>query len=227
MKMKISRLIRNAGVLCIGLMSLPVSTSASSDIVSNEKPDAAKINRARRIIAALQHELEDLSERGNGPFLASIYDAEGNLVAKMPNTVALDKCSHNHAEMNAIRVAEEKLGTYDLGPFNLKLYTTSEPCSMCMGGIMWSGIREVYYGVPSESVERITGFDEGFKPGWLEEFKKRGITVYGNIERELASRRLEIIWKRAEQSISRSGKAEAAESAGIFTVVYMLVAVYV
>lgn len=63
MKMKISRLIRNAGVLCIGLMSLPVSTSASSDIVSNEKPDAAKINRARRIIAALQHELEDLSER--------------------------------------------------------------------------------------------------------------------------------------------------------------------
>ena len=159
MKMKISRLIRNAGVLCIGLMSLPVSTSASSDIVSNEKPDAAKINRARRIIAALQHELEDLSERGNGPFLASIYE-------------------------------EEKLGTYDLGPFNLKLYTTSEPCSMCMGGIMWSGIREVYYGVPSESVERITGFDEGFKPGWLEEFKKRGITVYGNIERELGEQAL-------------------------------------
>ena len=190
MKMKISRLIRNAGVLCLGLMSLPVSTFASSDIVSNEKPDAAKINRARRIIAALQHELEDLSERGNGPFLASIYDAEGNLVAKMPNTVALDKCSHNHAEMNAIRVAEEKLGTYDLGPFNLKLYTTSEPCSMCMGGIMWSGIREVYYGVPSESVERITGFDEGFKPGWLEEFKKRGITVYGNIERELGEQAL-------------------------------------
>ena len=59
MKMKISRLIRNAGVLCIGLMSLPVSTFASSDIVSNEKPDAAKINRARRIIAALQHELEE------------------------------------------------------------------------------------------------------------------------------------------------------------------------
>ena len=119
-----------------------------------------------------------------------IYDAEGNLVVKMPNTVTLDNCSHNHAEMNAIRVAEEKLGTYDLGPFNLKLYTTSEPCSMCMGGIMWSGIREVYYGVPSESVERITGFDEGFKPGWLEEFKKRGITVYGNIERELGEQAL-------------------------------------
>jgi hypothetical protein len=54
-----------------------------------------------------------------------------------------------------------------------------------MGGIMWSGIKEVYYGVPSGSVEEITGFDEGYKPGWLEEFRKRGIIVYGNIEREL------------------------------------------
>ena len=167
-----------------------VSAFASSDIVSNEEPDAAKINRARRIIAALQHDLEVFAGKGSGPFVAAIYDAEGNLVAKMPNTVAMDKCSHNHAEMNVIRVAEEKLGAYDLSPFNLKLYTTSEPCSMCMGGIMWSGIREVYYGVPSESVERITGFDEGFKPGWLEEFKKRGITVYGNIERELGEQAL-------------------------------------
>lgn len=166
------------------------SAVVNSGIVSNEEPDGDKIAVASRIIAGLQHELDGLTEKGNGPFLAAIYDAEGNLVAKMPNTVALDKCSHNHAEMNTIRVAEEKLGAYDLSPFNLKLYTTSEPCSMCMGGIMWSGIREVYYGVPSESVESITGFDEGFKPGWLEEFKKRGITVYGNIERELGEQAL-------------------------------------
>ena len=53
---------------------------------------------------------------------------------------------------------------------------------MCLGGIMWSGIKEVYYGVPSKSVEEITGSDEGFKPDWLTEFKKRGILVYGNIE---------------------------------------------
>ena len=164
-----------------------VSASAvvSSGIVSNETPDKNKIAEASRIIAALQHELEELAELGSGPFAAAIYDAEGNLVAKMPNTVTLDNCSHNHAEMNAIKAAEEKLGTYDLSPFHLKLYSTSEPCLMCMGGIMWSGIKEVYYGVPTESVEEITGFDEGYKPGWLEEFRKRGIIVYGNIEREL------------------------------------------
>ena len=161
------------------------SAVVSSRVVSNETPDKHKIAEASRIIAALQHELEELAELGSGPFAAAIYDAEGNLVAKMPNTVTLDNCSHNHAEMNAIKAAEEKLGTYDLSPFYLKLYSTSEPCLMCMGGIMWSGIKEVYYGVPTESVEEITGFDEGYKPGWLEEFRKRGITVYGNIEREL------------------------------------------
>jgi hypothetical protein len=46
---------------------------------------------------------------------------------------------------------------------------------------MWSGIKEVYYSVPSKRVEEITGFDEGFKPDWLNEFAKRGIIVYGNI----------------------------------------------
>ena len=165
--------------------TISASAVVSSVVVSNETPDTHKIAEASRIIAALQHELEQLADLGSGPFAAAIYDAEGNLVAKMPNTVTLDNCSHNHAEMNAIKAAEEKLGTYDLSPFYLKLYSTSEPCLMCMGGIMWSGIKEVYYGVPTESVEEITGFDEGYKPGWLEEFRKRGIIVYGNIEREL------------------------------------------
>jgi len=55
---------------------------------------------------------------------------------------------------------------------------------------MWSGIKEVYYGVPSKDVENITGFDEGFKPSWFKEFKKRGIIVYGNIEPEACKKEL-------------------------------------
>ena len=92
--------------------------------------------------------------------------------------------------MNAIKAAEEKLGTYDLAPYNLSLYVTAEPCMMCLGGIMWSGIKAVYYGVPSKDVEKITGFDEGFKPHWFKEFKKRGIVVYGNIEPEVGKKEL-------------------------------------
>ncbi len=77
-----------------------------------------------------------------------------------------------------------------MSPYNLKLYVTAEPCIMCIGGIMWSGIKEVYYGVPSKKVEKFTGFDEGFKPHWFREFKKRGIVVYGNIEPELGEQQL-------------------------------------
>ena len=61
---------------------------------------------------------------------------------------------------------------------------------MCVGGIMWSGIKEVYYSVPSKDVEKITGFDGEFKPHWFKEFKKRGIIVYGNIETKLGKQEL-------------------------------------
>ena len=111
-----------------------------------------------------------------------IYDENDNLIAKQANSVINEVCSHNHAEMNTIKAAEKALNTYDLSSHNLRLYVTAEPCMMCLGGIMWSGIKHVYYGVPSKRVEEITGFDEGFKPNWFNEFKKRGITVYGQIE---------------------------------------------
>lgn len=154
----------------------------SSPIFSNEPLDPHKLQHAAQIILALQEELKTHIRQGAGPFLAAIYDGNGTLVAKAANSVVQGGCSHNHAEMNAIKQAEEKLHTFDLAPHRLSLYVTSEPCLMCLGGIMWSGIEAVYYGVPSKRVEEITGFDEGFKPDWLNEFKKRGITVYGNIE---------------------------------------------
>ena len=130
----------------------------------------------------LQQELKTCIAHGSGPFLAAIYDEKGNQISQAANSVVSQNCSHCHAEMNAIRLAEEKLHTFDLAPHHLRLYTTAEPCLMCVGGIMWSGIREVYFGVPSKRVEAITGFDEGFKTNWMDEFKKRGILVCGNIE---------------------------------------------
>ena len=154
----------------------------NSSVIANKKIDNAKLAGATKIILNLQHELPKYIAQGHGPFLAAIYDANGNLIAKAANSVVNKSCSNNHAEMNVIKLAEKKLGTYDLSPYNLSLYVTSEPCMMCLCGIMWSGIKAVYYGVSSERVKKITGFDEGFKPNWLNEFKKRGITVYGQIE---------------------------------------------
>ena len=156
----------------------------TNNIIANEKIDTRKLSRAKKIITELYDELPDYIARGHGPFLAAIYDADGNQIARAANSVVSENISHNHAEMNAIRDAEEKLHTYDLSAHNLSLYVTAEPCIMCLGGIMWSGIRAVFFGVPSATVESITGFDEGFKPDWLDEFKRRNITVYCNIEPE-------------------------------------------
>ena len=155
-----------------------------NQIVANEIINPDKTTAASKIIKELQNELYEHITNGKGPFLAAIYDAKGKLIAKSCNSVVCDKCSNNHAEINVIKAAEIILGTYDLSKFNLSLYVTSEPCMMCLGAILWSGIKSVYYSVPSEDVEKITGFDEGFKSDWFEEFAKRGITVYGNIESE-------------------------------------------
>ena len=151
-------------------------------VIANETIDTKKLEKAKKIILELQNELKEHINNGSGPFLAAITDDKGNIISKTSNSVVSECCSNNHAEMNAIKAAQKKLGEYDLSKHNLSLYVTSEPCIMCIGGIMWSGIKAVYYGVPSKQVEEITGFDEGFKPNWFEEFKNRGICVYGNIE---------------------------------------------
>jgi len=121
---------------------------------------------------------------GCGPFYAAIVDADSNVVAEAANSVVAAKCSHNHAEMNAISAAEKKLGTWNLSGKGLTLFTTAEPCMMCVGGILWSGISRVVYGIGTEAVER-AGFDEGFKPNWRDEFAKRGIAVVGPVLPEL------------------------------------------
>lgn len=141
--------------------------------------------KKKDILKNLQLELRNLIDEGYGPFLAAIYDNKGNLIAKCANTVLKENCSLCHAEINTIKLAQQKLKTYDLSKHNLSIYITSEPCIMCLGAIMWAGIKEVCYSVASSDVEKITGFDEGFKPNWQEEFEKRNIKVYSKIEEEL------------------------------------------
>lgn len=123
-------------------------------------------------------------DRG-GPFYAAVVDAAGEIVSESGNSVVPSGCSHNHAEMNAIALAEKRLGTWNLSGRGFTLYTTAEPCMMCVGGILWCGIERVVYGVGTESVERIAGFDEGFKPDWREEFARRRIEVVGPVVPEI------------------------------------------
>lgn len=157
---------------------------SKTNIKTNAPITQAQYDKARKIILNLQKEMPRKFKKGYGPFLAAIYDEDGKLIAKTQNSVIPECDCTNHAEMNAIRAAQKKLNTYDLSNHNLSLYVTAEPCIMCAGGIMWSGIKNIYFGVYSKDVEEITGFDEGYKPNWIEQFKLRGINVYGGIEEE-------------------------------------------
>ncbi len=177
---------------------LNTNTANSADIISNCDVNSDKLDFAKRVIISLHKEVIKNINSGSGPFIAAIYDDKGDFVCKCANSVVNDRCSNCHAEVNTIKEAEKIFNTYDLSQFNLSLYVTAEPCMMCLGAIMWSGIKSVYYSVPSNLVEKITGYDEGFKPNWFEEFLKRGITVYGNIESKLGCEALEAYVKSGD-----------------------------
>lgn len=130
-------------------------------------------------------------EQGYGPFAAAICDKNGNIIATANNSVVLDSCSLNHAEINTIKLAQAKLNTYDLSPYDLSICITAEPCSMCLGAIMWSGIKNIYFGTPTQEVEELTGFDEGYKPNWEEFFAQKGFNIKGNIEPQICKSILE------------------------------------
>lgn len=152
------------------------------------------------IMLGLQARLLSRIEKGDkcGPFAAAIAGPDGAILAEAANSVVSSCRSHCHAEMNAIALLEEKLGTWNLSGKGLTLYASAEPCMMCLGGILWAGIERVVYGVSTETVERITGFDEGFKPMWQEEFAKRGIEVKGPLCEEAGVKAL-------SEYIERSG----------------------
>lgn len=90
----------------------------------------------------------DYAEHGancgeGGPFGAVIVDKEGNIIARGNNMVLKNNDPTAHAEVTVIREACKKLGTYDLSGYIL--YTSCEPCPMCLSAIIWSNIKEVYY----------------------------------------------------------------------------------
>jgi tRNA(Arg) A34 adenosine deaminase TadA len=106
----------------------------------------------------------DLSERsiqrGGGPFGAIIVDKKtGEIVGKGHNLVTLRTDPTLHAEMVAISDACHNLDTIDLS--GCVIYTSCEPCPMCLGAIYWAHIDTIYFGNTKEDAKRI-GFDDSF-----------------------------------------------------------------
>lgn len=88
-----------------------------------------------------------------GPFGAVIVDENNNIISNGNNQVLNQKDPTAHAEIVAIREACKKLSTYDLS--NCILYTSCEPCPMCLSAIIWANIKKVYYGCTKHDADKI------------------------------------------------------------------------
>ncbi|MEN9918435.1 MAG: hypothetical protein RL662_871 [Bacteroidota bacterium] len=104
-------------------------------------------------------EMAELSvKNGGGPFGAVIVK-NGHIVAEGSNRVTLDNDPTAHAEVSTIRKACTALNTFDLS--GCVIYSSCEPCPMCLSAIYWARIDAIYYGCDKDDAKYI-GFDDSF-----------------------------------------------------------------
>ncbi|GGI24148.1 nucleoside deaminase [Pedobacter mendelii] len=107
---------------------------------------------------AVELSVKNVSECIGGPFGAVIVK-DGKVIAKSANKVTTTNDPTAHAEVSAIRLACTALNTFDLS--GCVIYTSCEPCPMCLGAIYWSRIETIYYANTKADAAHI-GFDDKF-----------------------------------------------------------------
>ncbi len=126
-----------------------------------------------------------------GPFAAGVFERDsGRVVVIGVNRVLPTGLSSAHAEVMAVSVAQQAVGSWDLGAEGLpahQLVVNWRPCAMCYGATMWSGVRSLAIAGSGPELEDLTGFDEGpMHPEWAAELRERGIEVVDGVLREEA-----------------------------------------
>lgn len=169
----------NSGVL-LTLPSWLEEILAGKDLVF---PDNSE--RMRWVIELSRQNVEQGS---GGPFAAAIFAANsGKLLAAGVNRVEPLNCSPAHAEVMAIAFAQQDQQSWDLGKDAgnpTELVSSSQPCLMCLGATLWSGVTRLVYGATAADVSTILGFDEGPLPAaWTQELQKRGIAIEAGLLR--------------------------------------------
>ena len=133
----------------------------------------------RRAIA-----LSEMSvKNGGGPF-GAVIARNGEIIAEASNKVTIDCDPTAHAEVSAIRLASKRLDTFDLS--GCEIYTSCEPCPMCLGAIYWAHLDRIYY-ANNRSDAAAIGFDDDF--------------IYKELELKLEDRSTPIINMMREEAI--------------------------
>lgn len=114
---------------------------------------------------ANENAINGINKKEGGPFGAIIIDEKGEIIANGNNKVLKNNDPTAHAEIVAIREACRVKETYDLS--NCTLYTSCEPCPMCLSAIIWANIKTVYYGCTKEDAKDV-GFRDDLIYSYLE-----------------------------------------------------------
>ena len=99
----------------------------------------------------------DNIDRGGGPFGAVIV-RDGEIISTGVNTVTLDNDPTAHAEINAIRNGCRKVGSFKLE--GCTVYSSCEPCPMCLSALYWAGVKRIYFGNTKEDAAAIDFSDK-------------------------------------------------------------------
>ena len=142
---------------------------------------------AERMALAIRLARENVERGTGGPFGAAIFEQDsGALISVGVNAVVrLNNCTL-HAEMVAFQLAQKRIGSYTLaaeGHPTHELFTSAEPCAMCLGATLWSGVRRVVIAASREDALAI-GFDEG--PVFEQSFaylRERGVEIVEGVSR--------------------------------------------
>jgi guanine deaminase len=116
----------------------------------------------------------DNVKKGGGPFGAVIVK-DGKIISSGTNKVTSKNDPTAHAEVDAIRIAAKNLKDFDLS--GCELYTSCEPCPMCLSAIYWARISKIYYGNTKKDAAKI---------GFIDDF------IYRELEKPLEKRKLKI-----------------------------------
>jgi len=158
-----------------------------------EKRYATDEDRMRVAISVARN---NVVEKTGGPFGAAVFEsATGKLVSVGMNLVVPTNNSVLHGEIVAFMMAEARVGSYSLGAaagVAHEMATSCEPCAMCLGATLWSGVKRLLCGATRDDALRIS-FDEGpVFPQSYAYLRDRGIEVVRQVAREEARAVLEL-----------------------------------
>lgn len=163
------------------------------DVVDWNRVYASDEDRMRLAIAVSRTNVE----RGTGgPFGAAIFERQsGRAVAVGMNSVVRYNNCVLHGEIMAFMMANQALGSFTLNSPNLpahEMHTSCEPCAMCLGATLWSGVQRLVCGAARDDAS-ILNFEEGpVFPASYHYLEERGIEVVRNLLRDEARSVLEL-----------------------------------